>query len=556
MLNNTFLNYTKLSGKIINTDKYIKTNHLKEVTSYNIYKTGTNIFDENGLFSEFIFGSISSPERITNLGYISLNCDVLQPTIYYILKNIKRLYIDILNGTKYAIFNSITKNFELSLEDDYNADTGFNFFISNLYNLKIPKSKSDVKNQYIEVFNKYKDKHILTTDKLLVMPAGLREITKDTKKLARDSINQIYINILSLSNAIDKKLQKDKIYDNVKLMIQNKIINIFDYVTNILKGDSGYLLDKYADRNVALGTRNVLSIDIKTSNSVDSKDNLGPNDVGLSLLQFIKAYQPFIIYNYKTYLSSIINKISRVCNATNPKTFKQTTIYVSSNEAYKHTDNKGIEALLNNMKYENFRNKPITIKSDKDINYYILIKYDLDSIVFWADNIDELKDRLSTYYNIKIDKKKVEPITWYEFLYFIAYTSIENKNKTNCSTRYPVIQPESIKPSFSKVYTTAPSRNITLVLKGNNKKELPRYPILGKKSVESMITNVLTYSGFGADTDGDQLSSTGIYSEDSNEEIINHINSPNAVLQNNGNFQLLEESNNVTIIKALSYKPN
>ena len=47
-------------------------------------------------------------------------------------------------------------------------------------------------------------------------------------------INQMYINTLSLSNSIDMKIQHDKLFDRVKSMIQNKVMDIYDYITNIL----------------------------------------------------------------------------------------------------------------------------------------------------------------------------------------------------------------------------------------------------------------------------------------------------------------------------------
>ena len=72
---------TKL--KLFDFDKYIQEKNLKEVKNANILSlTDKNSFDSQGLWSEEIFGRVSSKERKTRFGYITLNIPMLRPVVY------------------------------------------------------------------------------------------------------------------------------------------------------------------------------------------------------------------------------------------------------------------------------------------------------------------------------------------------------------------------------------------------------------------------------------------------------------------------------------------
>jgi len=550
------LNYNKLTGKLMNVNDYIYEHSLKPVTSFQIYETGSATFHPEGLFSEAIFGSLISEDRIAKIGYIDLNCEIIEPIIYNAIARLSKFYIEILNSRTYAIYNEKTNIFERVNEEDKGANTGYQFFISKIATVKILRStaetSSSIRDVYQDVFEKHQKQGKLTTKQLLVIPAGLREIAKDTKKMEKDSINKMYVNVLSLANSIPPRLRNNPIYDRSKQMIQAKILEIFNYITDMYQGDKGFFIDKYANRNVAFGTRNVLSIDIKSAISADDPTNLNPNDAGISLYQALKAFQLLIIYHYKNYMSNIINVATKAANVTDKKTLKQSTIFLSSRDIDKYTHNDKIEKLINDMRYDSFRNSPFTIKSMDNKEHYIILKYDLDNVIFWASNITELTALLKDNYNIDIDMSRIEPITWFEFFYFIVFTSVEVPNSTGCATRYPAIQPESTKPLLTKVYTTSTSRKVTLIVKGNTTLELPRYPVTNTKAFETMVTNSLIMKGQSSDTDGDMLSFTGTLTKDGNEEIVDHFDSSNSILQNSGEFQLIPEGNTLQVIAALS----
>jgi hypothetical protein len=552
------LDDTLLKGTIIDVDKYINENRVQEVTSYYIHEPGTNNFHPEGLFSEEIFGKMISTDRFSKMGYINLNTELIQPAIYFILKSLKSLYINILEGKVYAKFNNEIKDFELTDRDDPKGNTGYLFFINHIYKLKPPKVQSPVKSGYREVFLKYQSKKTLTMNKLLVLPAGLREISEDTKKLARDTINQMYLNVLSLSKSIDPKVANDIIYDNIKVMIQNKIMDIWNYIINIISGDKGYIQDKFGDRNIAFGTGNVLSIDIKQASSPDDPANLKHNEVGLSLLQVTKAYQPQCIYYLKNFFKNYINEASGMANLIDGKSLQRTSVYLSSKKVKLFTDDQYIESFINSLQYDIFKLSPVSVKI-KNNEYYFNLIYDLDKIVMITPNVPSLKTFLESK-NIKFDKSKLRPQTWLELFYFILYATVEkglfdNEENFGMTTRYPAIQPESIRPLKPKIYTTIPYRTVVYyrdISENTSPIILPQYPILKAKTFESIVVNALTMSQYGADTDGDTLSFTAVYSKDSKKELGLYYKTSNSLLTEDGNFQFIEKDTHELVIKALS----
>lgn len=557
------LETTVLQGSIVNVDEYIKKYNVKEVTSYYIYEPGTTSFHPEGLFSEVIFGKLISIERFQKLGYINLNTDIIQPIIYFILSKLKSLYIKILEGKAYAIFNTKTHDFELSDINDTNSNTGYNFFISHIYDLKPPKVESSTKQGYREVFLKYQSKNLLLTNKLLVMPAGLREITLDTKKLTRDSINQMYLNVLSLSRSIDPKVHTDPVYDNIKVMIQNKVMDIWSYITNTISGDKGFIQDKFGDRNVAFGTGNVLSTDIKSSYHPDDITNLQPNDVAASLTQLSKGYQPFLIYYLKQFFKQFINPSSNIANViqkSDKDIFSIVTINVPNKIVKQYNDEVMLESIINSLRYDVFKSSDVSIKIKDDIYYFFLL-YDIDKIIIGFRDINVLRSFLESK-NMMLDTSKIRPPTWTELIYILLYPIVElgvtGHTNYGFTTRYPTDRPGSIRPFRPKIYTTIPSRVIiyyNLILDYKNAEQskiiYPRYPILGEKYFEAMSINSLVMKQSSSDCDGDILYISPLYSKEANDEIDLYYNTTNSVLSEFGGFQYDLEDAQEEVIRVL-----
>ena len=71
----------------LNLDKFCK--NLKPVTSTRL-TTKTGEFDQNGLFSEIIFGPIGSMNRKKTYSFIELNAWVVHPSALKLLVQLKK----------------------------------------------------------------------------------------------------------------------------------------------------------------------------------------------------------------------------------------------------------------------------------------------------------------------------------------------------------------------------------------------------------------------------------------------------------------------------------
>jgi hypothetical protein len=222
---------------IMNVEDFIYRTKALPVTETLIMEPSTNEFHENGLYSETIFGSIGSPDRMLKFGYIDLNCQIFTPKIFKIIVQLGSLYKDIMSGATYAIFDPVIKDFKRVVGDPLDtpdADTGFSFFLKHFNEISFKTTASSRRDERIEVIQQYKQSTIIS--KYLVEPAGLRDIVNDSSgRLVQDDINKLYTSLILYTRAIPKGSQSP-LYDTIRYQIQSKAQEIFEYIENFLDG--------------------------------------------------------------------------------------------------------------------------------------------------------------------------------------------------------------------------------------------------------------------------------------------------------------------------------
>jgi len=542
------LKISPIRGKLLDVNKFIKKNMISEVTSLMIYEPNTTSFHPEGLFSEKIFGGIMSEERYYKFGYISLNTDVIQPMIYDILKHLKSTYVKIMNGMIYVKIDNKTNQFIIVDRNEEGANTGYNFFLENIYKISLDPVNSDIKKEYINTFNKYQKAKLLTCDKLIVNPAGLREIINNARNIAKDDINNIYMSILAISQSLPTGKVKDDIYDSIRFTIQKKIHEIYDYFFSLLEGKKKFVKDKLGNRQIAFGTRNVLSIDVKNCTSPNDLRNLKPHEVKISLYQTVKEFQPFVLKYIKDFFSEFIDVNSITATVLDEKTYMPIYISISNIERDKYIIIEKLENIINNFKYQFFKNSQIKISNIDGKKYPISFVYKDKRNIYFSNNIESLEE----YIGKPIIRENISILTWAELVYIILCKHIYGK-KYSSVTRYPVIQPESIKPLLVKGSTTIKSeKRFFIDMKTNETIIAPEYPIIGEKYIETIAVNQMLHKGFGSDVDGDMLNSIGIWSDDGNQELKDFNSDISSLLDDNYNFQLIEDDTSRLVIKNLS----
>lgn len=84
---------------------------IKPITSTDAFEGMTKNLNEEGLYSTTIFGRVGTDERDSTLGHIPTGLSIFNPTYFKALVQLKSLYLGIIKGTEYALWDSQEKDF-------------------------------------------------------------------------------------------------------------------------------------------------------------------------------------------------------------------------------------------------------------------------------------------------------------------------------------------------------------------------------------------------------------------------------------------------------------
>lgn len=472
-------------------------------------------FHEDGLFSIQIFGRIGDPIRDKQFSYIDIKTRIFHPVIYKALGKLKKLYLDVLASKAYAIWDEKEKDFVKSNEMD--GQTGFNFFVKHWESIQFKETGSPARADRIKLIKTYQS--IALTSKILVMPAGLRDVRVGTgSRLENDEINDYYRRLISISKMMN--VGKDHPESNAlnygRHLLQKTFNELYERLELLLKDKGGFIQDKWAKRAIFNATRNVITSMDTTKKVLGTPYGPKSTDSIVGLFQAIRGTIPVIINQIRTgFLGEAfgIGDYGTTAQLVNKKTFQREIVDLPSTIKDRYTTIDGLEKIINTYKDPINRHKPMVVE-----DHYLALIYKSrhgDKWVFRIFNdINELPDHLS--------REDVSPITLIEFLYLSCYRIL---NQFKCIiTRYPVSGPDSSYPSSLYVRTTVVSEI---------RYELgPDWEIIGddyvasefptkepEAFIDSLIISPVRVKGLGADYDGDTCSCLIVYGEESKEEI-------------------------------------
>ena len=525
-----------LNIEIMDVPSFIADHRALPVSSALVFEPSTNMFHEDGLYSEKIFGSLGSVDRMERFGFIELNTKIYSPKIFKVICQLKSLYKDIMSGAAYAVFDPIKKDFERVTGDPTttaSADTGYSFFMHHFPDLVFHKTESDKRDERITLVEKYKDISIYT--RYLVEPAGLRDLKNDSSgRLIQDDINKLYAALLMLTRAIPRG-SMSVLYDPVRYQIQCKAQEIYNYIEDFLDGKHGFIQGSFARRKVAMGTRNVITASPGHGSSPEDPQLLKADDVQVGVYQTVKGLVPFAKNIFWSTFGNPILKaeaVSRIA-LTDPDSHElvYTSIPASERDAWMTSD--GLEKRINSLRNPGIRKQPVWIKDTEGKKYALCLVYDDNDEIAIVRSFKDLEKRWPR----KVDRKKLRPITYIEMFYIIA--EIISIGKHGLVTRYPVIQQGSSYPAKIHVVSTTPARKVDLIdlVSGYGvSTPLRQYPIMGASYMDAMMVHPSRLAGMGADHDGDKCSLEFVWGEDSNRECADYLNSIRSVINTDLRF--------------------
>lgn len=521
---------------IMDVATFIHERQVLPVTSSLTLEPSTNLYHSEGLYSETIFGSVGSPDRMLRFGYIELNTYIFNPKIFKLITQLGGIYKDIMSGTAYAVFDPVTKNFERVIGDPQStegADTGYSFFMRHFHELVFSTTESSKRDERIEVIEQYKNQALM--NRYLVEPAGLRDITNDSSgRLVQDDVNKLYASLLLYTRSIPKGSQS-VLYDSVRYQIQSKAQEIFEYIENFLDGKRGFIQGSFARRKVAMGTRNVITAAPFIAASPEDPQLLKTDDVMVGVYQTIKGLQPYTKHVWNTLFVAPIFKTESVSQIalSDPKTGK--LVYTSISPAVRDvwTSSEGVDKLINSFRNTDLRRKPVIVTDVEGKDYALLLVYDEGDTVAFCRSIDDLESRWPT----KIVRSKLRPITYIELFYLIAETISIGKHAI--VTRYPVIEQGSSYVAEIHVVSTTPSRSVEMI--NLLSPELPpmilkQYPVIGSPYMDAMMVHPSKLAALGGDHDGDKVSCEYVWSRDANDECAAYLKTTRSVINTDLRF--------------------
>ena len=502
-----------------------KFRHVGRVKVLDVFQNNTRDFHSEGLFSTEIFGRVGSNERLTRFGYIDIHVPILHPRVFTKLCNLKQLYKEIMAGKEYAIWDAKEGDFVKS--DQMDGETGYQFFISHLPELKLKRTQSNLRDNKIKVVKNNLDRAL--TEYILVMPAGYRDLEVDEHGgTDQAEINDFYRTLIKISNTLSTINDLNSpIIDKARFSLQMAFNELHDYLmSNSTKGKGSFFNSKFGRRKIKYGTRNVLAVSSVSVKHLDDPTNFMPDQTQVGLFQAVKATEPLFIHHLRTsYIDQVFNGENSAW-LIDPKTLNRVEVPLKPRSIDRWKTIAGLTKIINQFENVQKRNDYIMVDG-----YYLGLIYRREGRVRLVYSLDDVPvDRVG-------DKDYIYPITYGELFFLIC-----NRYQGECPadiTRYPIAGAESIYPSYNYLMSTAePYRMIELDEEWNDTTRVTSQFPNTEVSIwfDTMGPNPSRLAGLGADHDGDTGNNNVNLSEEAKEDTLKYLNSLNAHIDVDGNM--------------------
>jgi len=480
---------------------------IRQIKSLETFEVGSENFHPEGLYSTEIFGLSGDDVRFKRFSFIDIKTKIFQPVYYKSLTEGIGLHEGIMSSKKYAIWDDNDKCFLESTP--MNGETGYGFFMKYWKDIKFPETNSIQRQEQFKLLIDYKDKAL--TDKILVIPAGLRDLMiDDNGRYEEDDINVLYRRALAIANTINSSSSGNNVSDMARWKLQFTFNEIYQNLKSMIDGKKKLIRGKWASRNIVDGTRNVISPMDEGITKLDEVTNIGSNQTVIGLYQALKSARPVAVFEFKDkFLNKIDAKNNHNVLLINPKTLKQETIQLENEQYDLFFTDEGINKIFSLMKDEEMFHSTAMLNGYFLSLIYIGNKY-LKDISKDVDN-DLLTENLPSEKTVKLfsdidelpdgfNKNDVRPATFAELIYLSVVNKINGL--PIFITRYPIATLGSIYPSLSYVRTTVESEKRYVLndewnLDKNN--YVPSFPIYGRRFVSTVNPNPIRLKGLGAD---------------------------------------------------------
>lgn len=269
------------NANLIHISEFIEKNNLHEVKNANSFIGNAMSFDENGLWSEIIFGNVGTRERRTRFGFINLNSVMINPVMYKAILTSSEYIRNIIHEKERYV---LKKDGTFTQSDI--GDTGILFFLNNVNKIDFESiAKKDKKDtgRFIA-----KNKDLIFIKQYLIMPAGIRDFStqkKDTKQFSSE-INEIYERIITINNQL-RDQSDDDLRQILVITLQKMMNSAFEWIRTRFSGKQGIMRGTLLKRTLDYSAR-IVAVS-------DSKMPLGK--IGLPWHTVMVLFEPFFVHH-------------------------------------------------------------------------------------------------------------------------------------------------------------------------------------------------------------------------------------------------------------------
>lgn len=523
--NDNFVNevasVNRLKTELLDVDKFIKVNNLKEVYDPVFFNGPTP--SEHGLLSNEIFG-ITKSERAGIYAYIDLGGYFLHPLAYKTLKKLNSKIENIVHGIDTY---SITETGEI-IQDD-NGNTGIDWLKKNFSKIKFTKNDSRSRNLKIDFINMESDK--IWINKYIVIPAYYRDVDTKQASIGVGEINKLYSSLIIASKSLKETANYGlTLSDSTKGRIQNILVQIFDWfgqgttingqkTSGNLPGKTGLIKRGALYKTVDYSVRLVMSApDLEAENIEDLMVDM--DHAAEPLAAVLCNFKPFVIFWLRRFFENeFAGKyeypiLTKKGEAISVPILDYQIMFSDS------ILNAQIERFIHG--YSN-RFIPIDVPVDMEelakLNKSRKEKIKLDNIHMMIDY------RLESVKNDSTSKEMIHrPLTWCDLFYIAACEVTEDKMVL--ITRFPIDSYLNQFPSKIRVKSTVKTEPISIEINGETKL-FKWYPVIREKDINKntspLFSDTLSIcngliSVMDMDYDGDTSIVKPVYTVEANEE--------------------------------------
>lgn len=498
--------------------KLIKVNNLKEITNPSFF-IRNNSPTPDGLLSNEIFG-ITKDERSNIFAYIDLGEYFIHPVMYKTWSVLDRRIREIIHGTKKYKLDKLGNFIE-----DENGETGIAFLRDNIKKINFKDSESIKRQQYKKFLETYRDQIFIK--QCIVIPAYYRDVNTNRGYVGVGEINKFYSNLLMSVKSIKETAEYGlDISNSTRGRVQELLLGIYNFFIKGLGsnnstegagiyGKKGILRRSILSKTSDYASRLVISApNLRVETMNDMMVDLDHSAIPLASI--CANLFPYMIFFIRRFFENEFG--GSAAYPYKDKKTKEIRMVKIKDPLEQFSDERIKHELKRFMKGYSNRFIPVTAETEEGITININFKG-------WNRKVEETS---KTNNSTSIYSRR---LTWCDVIYMAAVEAA--KDKVTIITRFPMDSYFNQFPTKIVVSSTKKTVPMYCDVYGKNK-FYPYYPSIteeeiGKntsnKFIDTLNMSNLRLGIIGGDYDGDQVTNKTAYSIESNNELVNYMNS-------------------------------